>query len=70
MFDGCAHQLVISRMELHQIDTVAISVMTIENRLVLIGQEPGRHQWPTSQCAIGVNPLFGPARAIATRPLL
>ncbi|MNF40512.1 hypothetical protein D3C84_215180 [compost metagenome] len=70
MLDGRTHQLVVGRMELHQVDAVAVTVMAIENRFVLVGQEPGSHQRAASQRTVSVDSLFGPAGAIAPRPFL
>src|SRR5574344_1497071 len=38
VLDGRAHQLVIGRVEFHQVDAVAVAVMGLELRLVLVGQ--------------------------------
>jgi hypothetical protein len=70
VLDGRAHQFVIRRVELHQIDAMAITVMAAEQRFVLIRQEPGRHQRATGQRPVGIQPRLGPASAEAPRPFL
>ncbi|MNP59932.1 hypothetical protein D3C76_1549680 [compost metagenome] len=70
MLDRRAHQFVIGRMKFHQIDAVTKPVMAAEHRFVLVGQEPRFHQRPTGQCAVGVDPRFGPAGTEPPRPFL
>ena len=65
MLDGGAHQLVISRVKLNQVNAMAITVMAAEHRFVLVGQEAGCHQRPTRQRAVGINARLGPAGAKA-----
>ncbi|MNL67926.1 hypothetical protein D3C87_1925740 [compost metagenome] len=70
MLDRRAHQFVIGRVELHQVDPVPVSIMAAEHRFVLIGQKPGFHQRSTGQCAIRVDPRLGPTGTETPRPLL
>ncbi|CAB5618105.1 Uncharacterised protein [Pseudomonas putida] len=70
MLDRGAHQLVIGRMECHQVDAVTITVMTAELRLVGIGQKTRSHQWAAGQGTVGVDPRLGPAGTEAPGPLL
>ncbi|MNE89109.1 hypothetical protein D3C80_1864920 [compost metagenome] len=57
-------------MELHQVDAIAVAVMTLEHRLVLVGEKAGRHQRAAGQGAVGIQPVLGPAAAEAPHPLL
>ncbi|MNP03054.1 hypothetical protein D3C76_949240 [compost metagenome] len=70
MLDGRAHQLVIGRMKLHQVDAMAITIMTAELRLVLVGQKARGHQRPASQSTVRIDALLRPTRPVAPRPLL
>lgn len=70
VFDGGAHQLVVGGVELHQVDAVAVAVVAMELRLVLVGQEAGRHQRAAGQLAVALQALLGPAALVATHPLL
>jgi hypothetical protein len=70
MLDGGAHQFVVSRVKFHQIDAMAITVMAVEHRFILVCQEPGLHQRPTRQRAIGIDTRLGPAGAKTARPVL
>jgi hypothetical protein len=49
MLNGGAHQLVIGRVKLHQINALAIAVVAFEYRLVFIGEKARRHQLATGQ---------------------
>ena len=70
MLDGRTHQLVISRVKLHQIGAMAIAVVAFEHRLVFIGEKACGHQLTTRQAAIHIQALLGPAAAEALAPLL
>ncbi|MDT4817026.1 hypothetical protein FQZ97_500910 [compost metagenome] len=70
VLDRGGHQFVVGRVELHQVDAVAIAVMALEYRLVLVGEEARRHQRTSGQGAIAVQALLGPAAMEATHPLL
>ncbi|MNJ46116.1 hypothetical protein D3C77_412400 [compost metagenome] len=70
MLDGRAHQLVVGRVKLHQVDAVTIAVMATELRRVLVGQKPRRHQWPAGQRPVCINARLGPTRPVTSRPLL
>ncbi|MNH15788.1 hypothetical protein D3C79_754100 [compost metagenome] len=70
VLDGRAHQLVVGRMKLHQVDTMTIAVMTAELRLVQVGQKPCGHQRPARQRPVRVDPGLRPACPIVPRPLL
>ncbi|MCY1432015.1 hypothetical protein D9M71_479980 [compost metagenome] len=70
MLDGRAHQLVVGRVEFHQVDAMAVAVVGLEHRLVLVGEEAGRQQRATGQCAIGIHLLLGPAAIEAADPFL
>ena len=69
MLDGGAHQLVIGRMEFHQIDPMTVAIMALNTGLFSLAKA-GLHQWPTGQRAIDIQPPLGPAGMIALRPLL
>ena len=56
-------------MELHQVDAVAVAVVAMELRLVLVGQEAGRHQRAAGRSP-ALQALLGPAALVATHPLL
>ena len=70
MFDGGAHQFVVSRVKLHQVDAMTITVMAAEHRFVLVRQEPRFHQRPTRQRTVGIDTRLSPTRAKAARPVL
>ncbi|MCY1284062.1 hypothetical protein D9M70_329560 [compost metagenome] len=68
--DGSAHQLVIGRVEFHQVDAVPIAVMALEYRLVLVGEESRCHQRPAGQGTVAVQAAFRPAAVVTAHPLL
>ncbi|MNO74797.1 hypothetical protein D3C76_658110 [compost metagenome] len=70
MADRRAHQLVIGRMKLHQVDAMTVAVMAAEHRFVLVGQKASFHQWSAGQRSVCVNPRFGPTGPKAPRPFL
>ncbi|MNI05460.1 hypothetical protein D3C73_584110 [compost metagenome] len=70
VLDRRAHQLMISRVKLHQIDAMTEAVMAGEHGLVLIGQEPRFHQRTAGQRTVGIDPRFGPTSTEPPRPLL
>ncbi|MNP49450.1 hypothetical protein D3C76_1436350 [compost metagenome] len=63
MFDGGTHQLMVGRVELDQVDAMAIAVVAAELGFVRVGQEACLHQRAAGQGTIGVDPRLGPARA-------
>ncbi len=70
VLDGAAHQLVIGRVKLHQVDAMAVAVMTLEHRPVLVGEKAGLHQRPTGKRAVDVQPRLRPAGMITLYPPL
>ncbi|MNP07231.1 hypothetical protein D3C76_992490 [compost metagenome] len=70
VLDGGAHQFVVGRVELDQVDAMAVAVVAAELRLVRIGQEARLHQRAASQGTVGIDPRFGPTRTETPRPFL
>jgi hypothetical protein len=46
MLDGGAHQLVVGRVKLHQVDAMAVAVMAAEHRFVRLARNPAAISGP------------------------
>ena len=57
-------------MKLHQIGAMPIAVVTLEHRLVLVGEKACGHQLAAGQRAIHIQALLGPAATKTLAPLL
>ena len=70
MLNRRAHQFVVSRVKLHQINPMPETVMADKLRFVFIGQKTRSHQRAARQGTVLVNPRLRPSRAEMLAPIL
>ena len=68
--DAGAHQFMVGRVKLHQVDPVALAIMAAEYRQVVVGLEAGLHQRVASQRPVGGQFIVCPGALVLPHPVL